>query len=216
MPPFFHQLWIPPEGRALPDDVKQNMTAWRTLDRKFTQRLWSLSEVTRICHVDKMPRAARAIAACRFPSMQADIARLVLLLVYGGFWIDLKLSPLRPFLAELAHHDLVLTEHFTKPDLPDPTGHLSNSFLGALPGHPVVAQALEAVIGNIERRQGGSIYQVTGAPNLMVAYQALQPERTRLLAHHEAWDLLFKIKGGSYNGAAGHWSIREKTESPYI
>jgi hypothetical protein len=58
---------------------------------------------------------AAAIQVCRFPAMQADIGRLLLLYIFGGFCVDLKLFGLRPFLGRLTEYDLVVTEHFHMP-----------------------------------------------------------------------------------------------------
>ncbi len=216
IPRQFHQLWIRPSiaTTGIPDDVLQNFQAWRTMHRTHVQRLWSLPEVTALCYKQNRPEVAGAIEACRFPSMQADIARLLLLEAFGGYWIDLKLYPLRSFLDDLTGNDLVLTEHFAKPDLPDPSAYLSNSFIGAVPAHPVISRVLKAVCENVNRRMGGSIYGVTGATNLMAAVEGVE-SYTRL-GFRDAWGGLFEIRGGSYNGPDMHWSVREGLESPYV
>jgi len=214
-----HFLWIDPTGgnATLPDDSKDNLGSWRRGEHSHIQRLWTLNEILKMCLTTKRPEVAQAIRDSNFPSMQADISRLFVLYTIGGYWIDLKLRLLQPFLDCLAENDLVLTEHFAKPDLPDPTGHISNSFIGASPGHPVIGRALEMVSANVARRMGGSIYHVTGATNLMNAVaEAGDLPRYRLLAHKEAWDGFFNICGGSYNTAGMHWTQREgRGENPY-
>ena len=149
--------------------------------------------------------------------MQADVGRLLILSCFGGFWIDLKLKPLKPVLLTLVNDDLVLIEHYAKPDLPDPSGHISNSFIGAAPGHPLLDAALDAIADNVNARMAGSIYCVTSATNIMNALkQPIAWGSYKLLRHFEAWDVLSKLGRGSYNKGEMHWTQRQgRGENPF-
>lgn len=222
IPRLIHQLWIDPrKGQdgawsTLPDDVAGNSMAWQELHREFDYRLWRLDEVMRLARMNDRSDVCAAIAACRFPAMQADIARLFLLEMDGGFWVDLKLHPLTPFLDRLVADNLVTVEHFPKDNLPEPNGFLINSFIGARPYHPCISTALNAAVRNVRSRMTGSIFYVTGAPVLMAAI-ATSPNQDgyRMLDHEEAWGRLFEIRGGSYNDNGMHWSLRQEQESAY-
>ncbi|MCF3946300.1 hypothetical protein AiwAL_07320 [Acidiphilium sp. AL] len=227
IPPSIHQLWIDPNARAgkdlgdrepaaLPADVAANCLAWRLLHPNFGYKLWRLGEVARLARLQDRADVCAAITACRFPAMQADIARLFLLEMDGGFWVDLKLHPLMPFLDRLIFDDLVVTEHFPKDNLQEPNGFLINSFIGARPYHPCISAALDGAVRNVRRRMAGSIFYVTGSPVLMEAIGAV-PDRGkyRMLDHQSVWDHLFEIRGGSYNEGGLHWSQRQERESAF-
>jgi len=221
IPKLIHHIWIDPAHQpstiqTIPEDVRVNLLTWAKTEINYRQKIWLINEIIDLCQTKNLHVVSQAISSCRFPSMQADIARLICLKFFGGFWVDLKLHLNRRFLDRLADYDLVLTEHFPKEDLPDPSGHISNSFIGAAPSNPVIAMALKTAVENVNNRMPGSIYHVTGATNLMNAIKEI-PERGAyfLLPHQTAWDYLFTIRAGSYNRADMHWSLREQRESPY-
>jgi mannosyltransferase OCH1-like enzyme len=222
IPKTIHHLWINSQNGTsnlseIPPDVMDNLRSWQLLEVGYQQKVWSIEEILGFCELHKMPEIVQALSACRFPSMKADIARLLILKFFGGFWVDLKLRLNRRFLDRLVSHHLILTEHFAKDDLPIPNGRLSNSFIGARPNNPVIGQALISSVNNVNRRMGGSIYHVTGATNLEVALQSQSDQDNHfMIPHQTAWDYLFSIRGGSYNGKNMHWSIREQQESPYL
>jgi len=222
IPKMIHHLWINSRKETsnlseIPSDVMDNLRSWQLLEAGYQQKIWSIEEIFCVCKAQEMPEIALALSACRFPSMKADIARLLILKLFGGFWVDLKLRLNRRFLDRLVSYHLVLTEHFTKDDLPIPNGRLSNSFIGARPSNRVIGKALISSVDNVNRRMGGSIYHITGATNLEIALQSESGEDDHfMIPHQTAWDYLFSIQGGSYNGKNMHWSIREQQESPYL
>jgi mannosyltransferase OCH1-like enzyme len=221
IPKLIHHVWIdlahqPSTIQTIPEDVRENLLSWSKTEINYRQKVWLIDEILEICQTESLPAVGEAIRSCRFPSMQADIARLLFLQIFGGFWVDLKLHLNHRFLDRIADYDLVLTEHFPKEDLPDPSGHISNSFIGAAPGNPVIAKALKTAVENVTHRMPGSVYHVTGATNLMNAIKEI-PERGAyfLLRHQTAWGYLFTNRGGSYNRGNMHWSLREQHESHY-
>jgi len=219
IPEIVHQLWIDPHGQrgsGLPPDIERNRAAWRTFHKSFQFRVWQPDDLLRLCEAHERPEIAAAIMACRFPAMQADLGRLLVLELFGGFWIDLRLHPLVPFLDQLLSCDLVVTEHFPKDNLPEPNGFLINGFIGAAPAHPCIRAALRSVAENVARRMSGSIFYVTGSTNLLKAVQAASDRGAfRMLGHRETWGRLFELRGGSYNAGGMHWSERQERESPY-
>jgi mannosyltransferase OCH1-like enzyme len=221
IPRIIHHVWIDPDFQpstlqTVPMDVLDNLLAWTNLETNYRQKIWLIHEIIDLCQKQNLHDIATAIRSCRFPSMKADIARLLLLQVFGGFWADLKLHPNLRFLDRFSGYDLVLTEHFPKDDLPDPTGHISNSFIGAVPSNPVIVRALQTVVENVNNRMAGSIYHVSGATNLMNAIKEVGERGAYfLLPHQTAWDYFFTIRGGSYNKSNMHWSLREQRECPY-
>ncbi len=222
IPKLIHHLWIDPKKHPsasgmIPSDVRTNLTSWQIKEPNYTQKIWSLEEITKLCEAQNMPEAIHAIRLCRFPAMQADIARLIILNLFGGFWVDLKLRSERRFLDRFSDHDLVLTEHFTKQDLPNPNGRLSNSFIGAAKDNSVIMTTKHLVLANIDRRMAGSIYHITGATNLEISLaRTIDRGLYFMIPHQTAWDYLFTMHPGSYNADGMHWSQREQRESPYL
>lgn len=220
IPNTFHLIWIDPTTQSgigpLPSDVSDNLNSWHGKEAKHRPVLWELPSLYDLCSQYHMPEVAAALRVCRFPAMQADLGRLFLLKVFGGFWVDLKLHLLMPFLDSLAEYDLIVTEHFVAPNLPNPNGTLSNSFIGARPNHPAIARALEFALANINNRTS-NCYWTAGAPNIKKAIDGANDlGRYRMLTHTESWGRLFKIQGGSYNADDRHWSLREKVEPLYF
>lgn len=208
-----------PNLSGLPEDILLNLRAWQASEIGYTETFWLLPEIYKLCERVNRADVAAAIRLCRYPSIQADIGRLLILLIYGGLWVDLKLHPLRPFFQELIAYDLVTAEHFIKEDLPDPTGTLCNSFMAARPNHPTIALALAMVTCNVLRRSEDNIYAVTGAPNLMMALNQTVSllGNYRALGHKEIWGSCFKLHGGSYNDGDMHWSTRWlRGEKPFL
>ena len=176
IPKTIHQLWIDPNAESFPEkgtraepppDIELRCTKWRLLHPSFIYRLWSLEGVSEVIeHDDALGvRALLAMRSLRFPAAKADIARLILLRSFGGFWVDLKLEPRVPFLNALVDFDLVLTEHFPQYHRPDPNGFLVNGFIGSDRQTSFLDHVLERVTTNVEKRMKASMFDVTGAPS---------------------------------------------------
>ena len=159
----------------------------------------------------------------RFPSMKADIARLMLLEQFGGIWADLRLKPLVLVPNELlSENDIIVVEHFADENLPHPNGLLNNTFIAAIPRHPVVVNALRLAVENVLRRNGTNVFRITGPVNLMTAKKSFaleHPEKCgaiHMLGHKKSWGVLWEYCSGSYNSNGRHWSLRQKSESPFL
>ncbi len=224
IPRLIHQIWIPPEGQsddAVRQEIVRRSNQWQELHSEFMYRLWSVDDVLRVADAISGPRIRSAVAACRFPAAKADIARLVLLREFGGFYADLKLEPKMSFLNTLISYDLVLTEHFPKSVLPNPTNFFINSFLGCQPREPFIDRLLCRVLTNVENRMQCSVFEVTGPANITALIKSLDSQldgalgRVRVLRYTETWDCLFSVGGAPYSHLAAHWSERERTEPMY-
>jgi mannosyltransferase OCH1-like enzyme len=225
IPRIIHQIWInpidPSRRDGMPPSIIERSQKWRALHPDFQYRLWSLADAQQLSQLLRGPRGPRALGALRFPAARADVARLMVMRAFGGFWIDLRLNPRRAFLEELRGFDLLLAEHFPQADRPDPGGDLINSFIGAAPHQPFFGRVLDRVLSNIEQRESGSIFGFTGGLNLTRILKIMQTEPGSLgtyhvLGHQSTWGKLFGVGSGDYNARLGHWRIREETESPYI
>ncbi len=222
IPAQIHQLWISPfEAYPLlpvPADVEPQCALWRDMHEGFAYKCWKLSEVLEFCRSNGLEDTGRAIRLCRLPAMQADLARLALLSVQGGFWVDLKLFPRVPFLRELLNFDLILIEHFPKDDFPDPTDFLINSLIGCRPGSATIQRAMEIATQNVLEKKPGNVFHLTGPTVLQAAFHEsifqgkANENEIKLLRFRETWDRLFSIGSSSYNDGARHWTARQELD----
>lgn len=226
IPRLVHLVWIDPthSGCPPPPDMERNIDAWRRTHPEHKVILWS--EAT----LDPLVRSSsadirEAIETSRFEAMKSDIIRLVLMVSQGGFYSDLKNRPLRRFLYEIEHErSAILTEH--PPTIPQYSGRICNAFLGGTAGHDFWRDALAIAVDNVAKRRSGGVVDITGAG--VLARTMLRRESADLPGHlvlpvrqvwsdrkyEEAW---MERTSASYNiGTATHWSVRQKTESPYL
>ena len=215
---IIHQLWIPPEGVevGIPADIERNIKRWDELKSSADHRIWSLDDFASIAEIEGLPIWG-AINACRFPTMQANIARLALVYIHGGFWSDLKNLPQRRFLDEISDCEMVLCEHQPSPQRPP--GYLTNSFFGASVKHPFIFDCLKEAVSGVMRREEGNLSYITG----LVMMNRLKRNKElsevmpsyRLLTRDDAWFHFMRRTSGSYNFGDAHWSKR-KGEPLYI
>jgi mannosyltransferase OCH1-like enzyme len=106
----------------------------------------------------------RVFRLARLPAHRADILRLALLAAEGGVYLDvddLCFGPLDRLLP--AGAGLVVYQ--------EPGGAIANNFLAAVPGHPVLAGALEEVCETFLHYSNESIWLSSG-PGLVTRHVA--------------------------------------------
>ncbi len=220
IPRLIHQMFInPTDGGAagLEDVVLRQCAEWKRHHPDYEYRLWSLSDFLSLCTTLDRLDVANAVQICRFPAMQADIARLLIMRSYGGFWADLKLYPLQPFLDILREDSLVLAEHFKNPGWHP--GLPCSAFLAAEPGHAFFDTALSQALAKVSARHPRT-FEVAGPAALEAALKlhlSRNPGGVRMLPEKHTWGKIFNVGAGSYNGPSDefHWSRREQREMPY-
>lgn len=212
----------------MPEKVLGDTARWARLHPDFSHKIWSLDDVLRTAEQSRFAgfsgdELVELIEVCRFPAMKADLGRLVVLHVHGGFWVDLKLVPKRTFLPELLGHDLVLTEHQPTPQVPDTAraGLLNNCFFACQPGSAFVAEVAKFAFSNVRERKHG-VWQVTGPKAYMEVTAKRFPDAfskphpgLRLLRAGEFYEVLVGFGYGSYNSGGMHWSQRLQHEPVY-
>ncbi|WP_107491600.1 glycosyltransferase [Methylobacterium sp. 190mf] len=222
IPRKIHQLWIPPAHLdTIPHDVLPQIQAWKNFHPDFEHRIWTINEVAAALPPQRAERMTRAIRLFRFEAMKADLVRLYLLSEFGGFWSDLKVRPRRQWLHDYLRHKLVLIEHFSFAQLPDPTGILTNNLIGAAKGSDFIEECIERAHYNVDNRLSTSVWHVAGTKVLMDIYAERSDRRQRLpqstiLKSDYVWSELTELGNGSYSADKLHWSVREKEESIYL
>jgi hypothetical protein len=225
IPRLIHQIFITDRLHhvALDSDTIQNMNSWREFYPNYGYKLWNLQQIRSLAQ-NFDPRISAAIDACSFPAMKSDIARLLILLLHGGTYVDLKIRCLKKFIDDYRDHRLVLVEHFRI----DNTGsrrfkYLINGFLMAEARQEFIRRALDDCIRNVEDRLGTGVWNTTGAKVLMRLQDEFLPETygrfedgVGVIREEEAYGKLLAIRGGGYNEPGQHWHERERRESIYI
>lgn len=224
IPRLIHQIWIEPRPGygAPPPSVADNMRRWQELHADYIHICWSISSLHQTFAQSEHKEAIEALDACNIPAMQADVARLLLLRHFGGFWIDLKTQPRKAFLDELLKFEAVFVEHHPSPKLPNPHRFLINSFIGCVPEQSIVSSCFSKVIENIHSRMRGSVFDVTGAPWLTRSLSEITQTDTtdiamnvRVIKQDQAWNALLAIGDAPYNRDGNHWTSRQQHESLY-
>lgn len=126
IPQVFHQVWIGPA--PLPAEFDDYRDSWLRFHPGWEVRLWT---------EETLPgglRSAVVYDRARRPVERADVLRLEVLWRYGGVYVDIDMECLKPIDRLVEGHDFVGTE--IKP------GRITNTVIGAAPGHPVLDRAL--------------------------------------------------------------------------
>lgn len=223
IPRNIHQIWIPPaDDIELPLQNRIQSKSWADFHPDWEIKLWSLEELQQLAQEILGPNEECALRMCRFPAMQADIGRLIILYAMGGAWVDLKLIARKSFLDRTIESGVLLTEHFPTQEVPNPSIKklLINSFIVAEPKNELILRALQIALGNVllHNRNGG-VWNLTGPRVLMRALdeyenQGRQAEfQIKVLGYQETWDKLFSIGAGNYGSQ--HWSTRQQDEPLY-
>lgn len=211
IPDRVHQLFIDPAGAggAPPPDMLEGCGLWARHHPGIAHRIWDLPDALALLAAGGQAAAVDAIHACRLPAMQADLVRLGIVFLEGGWWADLRVVPRGPCLGDLAEASLVLVA-----DHPgDRRARLTNRLFGAAPRHPAIGRLLAEAVGNVASRRQGSVIALTGS-GLLDSAAGLAGADSRLLPE-AAWEERFDLRQASYNRPGQHWSQREQAESLY-
>ena len=126
IPRIFHHIWVGPN--PLPDEYRDYRETWRHHHPDWEMHLWT---------EDNLPTdlvRKEAYERLRRPAERSDIIRLEMLLRFGGLYVDTDVECLRSIEPLLEGIDFCTS--YNRP------GMLSNAFIGASPGHPILEQAV--------------------------------------------------------------------------
>ena len=126
VPRTIHQIWLGPE--PLPDLHRAWMGTWRRHHPGWEHRLWTEDDLP------QDPVRPEVLERLRAPVERADILRLEILFRHGGVYADPDLECLRPVEGLLEGEEFVAV--CLKP------GRVTNTFIAAASGHPVLERAL--------------------------------------------------------------------------
>jgi mannosyltransferase OCH1-like enzyme len=221
IPKIIHQLWIDPSSTTAtpPPSVLAQAHLWRDLNREYAYRLWSLNDALALCEKHRRQDIIEAVSVARFPAMKTDILRLFILHCFGGFWVDLKLRPLKPIPELFFDFEHVITPQIS-PVHHDVQKDVATNFIGAHESSTILAAALQEALKNIKMRRGVSVFGVSGPSCLAVALQK-QTEKDAprneilFLDRQDSWGNFYVNSAEDYNHNNMHWSVRQKREPMY-
>jgi inositol phosphorylceramide mannosyltransferase catalytic subunit len=129
IPPIFHQIWVGPD--PLPEEFARYQQTWLRQNPNWELRFWT---------DDNLPEGATRAEVydqSRTPWERADILRLEVLLRFGGVHVDADFECLRPIGPLLEDTEFFIG--YRKP------GRVNGALFGAVAGHPILVEALEAI-----------------------------------------------------------------------
>jgi hypothetical protein len=135
IPRVFHQIWVGPD--PFPDEFAGYQASWSRLNPAWEFRFWTDDNLP-----DGLGRP-EVYDRSRTPWERADILRLEVVLRFGGVHVDADFECLRPIDALIEDVDFFIG--FRKP------GRVNGALFGAVAGHPILVEALEAIPAREDR-----------------------------------------------------------------
>jgi mannosyltransferase OCH1-like enzyme len=133
IPKVIHQIWI--GDNAIPANYKYYLETWRKYHPDWEIKLWTKKEILQENFASKdLFDRARGFAE------QSDIARYEILYRYGGLYIDTDVQCFANF--DELHHKYDFYINMEPPGVNKKIVSIVNMMIGAVPGHPIFAQAL--------------------------------------------------------------------------
>jgi mannosyltransferase OCH1-like enzyme len=151
IPKTFQFIWI---GKPMPAHLQENIGAWASMHPDWAVRLWTESNLLNLRNqvlFDNAEDLVPADAVCQF---RADLARYELLYDHGGFYCDVDTRPLKRIDPELAGHEVFAAM--------EDRNWVGNTYLGSIPGHPIMREIIAAIPGSVKRNLGHRPNVLTG------------------------------------------------------
>ncbi len=170
-----------------PSDVHEIMSSWSQFHPDYEHVLFDDAAAAKFLQALGRNDALHAFQRGSSPGQRADILRLACLCSVGGFFIDADDRC-------LARLDSVVPGSVNFTAYQESFGTIGTNFLGAVPGHPVIALALDSAVEAVNRGDRDILWLSTG-PGLLTrafAQSVLREDagdwlaRTQLL---ELWQL---------------------------
>lgn len=191
------QFWDDP-GR-LPEDVRECMESWKTLERRgFELHVFDESSARAFIRIHLGSRYEKAFDKCYHPSMKSDYFRYSYIFVEGGFYVDADdvyhgttidhlftdgRLKLQPFCYDVATAQMVPPSVFVNPGANQLSWifYFNTTPLIAVRNHPIVERALLNATMSLEQEPEGELPEVqatTGPGNLTRSvFEVLTNER---------------------------------------
>jgi hypothetical protein len=171
IPHRFHFIWL---GGLLPEKFVPYVRSWQEVNGlswkyknwgdEVLKALWIPDELYPYLH------NASAYAPGFEGQFKADILRYLILLRYGGVYVDVDFEAQKP-LAPLLEGVQAFAAWEEEPSA-DHHGWINNAIMGCVPGHPWMKQVVENLPARIEEMHRAGVVR----PNIMTSPQYLTPQ----------------------------------------
>jgi mannosyltransferase OCH1-like enzyme len=146
----------------LPPLMQRNLDRLKRLNPEFMFHLYTDSGCLQFIQNHFTPDVAEAFQALRPGAYKADLWRLCILYIHGGYYMDIKLSPLKNFrLIELSEN-----EHYVL-DRPDHSLHIYNALMVCKANNPFLFQCIRQIVKNVQTKYYGEWCLSPTGPELL-------------------------------------------------
>ena len=146
-----HLIWL---GPPLPDHLRSNIYEWERLHPEWMAHVWTEQNLPNLRNADLYQRAEKLVPRDAVYQFRADLIRYELLYDFGGCYFDVDTRPLKSINDELAGHAVFAA-------MEDSTW-VGNTYLGSVPNHPLFADIITSIPGNVSRNAGKRPNVLTG------------------------------------------------------
>lgn len=150
IPRVFHSVWV---GDPMPVHLEAYLATWVKVNPGWEHRIWREDDLGWLTNQALFDNAEWHTA--RVGQFRADVARYEILHRFGGVYVDCDFEARRP-IGDL----LVDVDCFAAWETEGVW--INNAILGAAPGHPLFAELIRRLPGNVARRSGKPPNVVTG------------------------------------------------------
>ena len=138
IPKILHQIWI--GSQPMPENYAANQKKWQALHPGWIYKFWTNADLEQFSW--SSPKIKKVFDQAHNYAAQADILKIELLHKYGGVYVDLDTEPYEPLDGLVHRFDFFGLLYGPYKG----TLVIDAFFLGACPGHRVMAQALKNII----------------------------------------------------------------------
>jgi len=155
IPLHVYMTW---KHKPLPPLMQQNIDRLKQLNPEFTFHLYTDEDCLAFIQKHFTPDVADAFQSLLPGAYKADLWRLCILYVNGGYYMDIKLSPLKKFrLIELSED-----EHYVL-DRPKYSLHIYNALMICKANNPFLFQCIRQIVHNVNiKYYGNTVLSPTG------------------------------------------------------
>ncbi len=156
IPPRIVQYW---HSKIVPHDVKALMRSWSDVHNDYQHIVFNDETADNFLRANFRDEICRTFHRAQEPGQRADILRLAYLSSKGGYFIDSDDKC-------LARLDTFVSAQAEFAGYQDHYAAIGTNFIGAVPGHPVIALALENAVKAGNRGDRDIVWLSTG-PGLL-------------------------------------------------
>lgn len=198
----------------MPNEVKSNVQNWKDFsianEAKYNHLLFSYDDVLGIANAFGMTAQIRALEMLKddYPAKQADLARYLLLYLFGGLYIDVDTRPIGDITSLLCGHEHLIM---------DRRGNVANDLMYCRrPFSKLAGYCMNVATHNITHSLGSNAWEQTG-PGIMTRLREVNPEHpifkeVTIISHTNAKQFVMFDWEMSYKKSSRHWTNELKDD----